>query len=311
MNAYTKSILRGITIGVLLLACNRPVSFTAKYLNQPLPGKTAERFAPDLLPEDRSFRDAAFTPDGKEFYFTEIVDGSFTIMVSKYEGGIWTEPAIALFSGEYSDFEPCITRDGRHFLFGSMRPSRDKPDMTGDADLWIMDRTDEGWSEPRLMPAPVTSGCMEYFPSLTDDGTLYFGRNDKANTRGDIYVSRLKDGVYQQPEKLPGSVNKPVSSFNAFIARDESYILFSMYIDGETGWHADMFVSFHEEDGQWTEPINLGSNVNSPGNDHAPYVSYDGKYLFFSSTRIPPKSELDDHDILWVDAGIIENVRPK
>jgi hypothetical protein len=76
-----------------------------------------------------------------------------------------------------------------------------------------------------------------------------------------------------------------------------------------------LFVSFRAEDGSWTRPRNLGAQVNSPWKDEYPYVSADGKYLFFNSNRPSSLYESPIPDgpgnIYWVNASVIEKARPE
>jgi hypothetical protein len=229
-------------------------------------------------------------------------------MFCSFQNGEWTQPAIASFSGKYNDFEPVISRDG-NFFFGSMRPTKNKPNMTNDADIWMMRAAENGWSDPEVLPPPITSSCMEYFPSVTTDGTLYFGRNDFAMTRGDIHFSRLIEGKYSKPVKLPAIINLTASSFNAFIAPDESFLLFSTYLQDDSHWYSDLYIASRNSDGKWSEPSNLGPNINSRGNDHAPWISHDGKYLFFSSTRLDSSGKNENHSIFWLSTNILENYK--
>jgi hypothetical protein len=279
------------------------------YLCQHSPGTVPVRFAPEYLPAAQNIRDAAFAPDGERFYFTRVDDERFTIMEMRHQDGSWSEARVAPFSGKHDDFEPCISPDGLRFFFASRRPSPGKPDMTDDADIWTMDRQGEGWSAPRLVGSPVSTSCMEYAPSITRDGTLYFGRNDEAMTRGDIHSSSSRDGVFHEVEKLPPSVNLPASSFNAFVAPDESYLLFSVYVQENERWQSDLFISFREDDGAWTDARRLSDEINSTGNDHTPFVSRDGRYLFFASTREAPDSAADMNGLYWVDASFIDAMR--
>jgi hypothetical protein len=66
--------------------------------------------------------------------------------------------------------------------------------------------------------------------------------------------------------------------------------------------------------GSWTRPRNLGARVNSPWKDEYPYVSADGKYLFFNSNRpsLLYGSPIPDGpgNIYWVDASVVEELRP-
>jgi len=278
-----------------------------EYLNQPPPGTKPVVFAQEFLPLNS--RDVAFTPDGKEFYFTQVKNDTFTILCSKYIGGKWTVPSIAPFSGIDNDFEPCISSNGKKFYFASMRPSKLKKEMKNDVDIWSMNRDESGWSKPKLVDATINTKCMEYYPSITKKGALYFGRNDSALTRGDIYSSKFIDNKYNRPEKLPEVVNFPGTSFNAFIASDESYLIFSTYLKNGLSWHSDLHISFRDSSGEWTDPQNMGEQINSTSNELSPWVSHDGKYLFFASKRLDSTGQNKKHNIFWVNAEVIENYR--
>jgi hypothetical protein len=69
----------------------------------------------------------------------------------------------------------------------------------------------------------------------------------------------------------------------------------------------DLFISYRMNKGKWSSGKNLGTNINSPGSyDLCPKVSPNGKFLFFISRRNGP-----DFQIFWVDAKIIEDLKPK
>jgi len=67
----------------------------------------------------------------------------------------------------------------------------------------------------------------------------------------------------------------------------------------------DLFVTFKSSDGSWIKPIHMGSVINSAKSENRPYVSPDGKYFFYASTKRGYR------DIYWVDAKIIEELRTK
>lgn len=270
------------------------------------PGDKPALLMPGLFHGITSYRDVAITPDGKEFYFAKMSKNRFVIMVAKCSDGRWSIPAVAPFSGKYSDFEPVISPDGKIFLFASNRPSGNKTDMSKDVDIYIMKRVKNGWSKPSLVGGRINSARMEYFPSITRSGRLYFGRNDMAMTRGDIHYSDPVGGVYGKAVKLPPQVNFPGTSYNAFIAPDESYIIFSAYLKGEKGLHSDMFISFRDDNDIWQQAVNMGKIINSDGHDHSPYVSYDGKYLFFSSTR---ERNPRQFRIYWVSTSFLNQLK--
>lgn len=73
-------------------------------------------------------------------------------------------------------------------------------------------------------------------------------------------------------------------------------------------WHAadqaDLFISFRQPGGNWTQPVGMGEAINSPRVDRFPAVSPDGEYLFFTQ-----RTRDHDEDVFWVSADIIERLR--
>src|SRR5215217_4416785 len=115
-------------------------------------------FGPGVLSTGDYDLNSAFTPDGKTIYFTKASPDfrSFTLVVSRFEKGKWSTPEVAPFSGQYSDADPFISPDGKHLYFCSNRP------LTGntpkkDYDIWVIDQSVSGWSQPRNLGAPINA----------------------------------------------------------------------------------------------------------------------------------------------------------
>src|SRR6185503_12011242 len=167
-------------------------------------------FAPNEISTGDYDSHPAFTPDGRTVYFLKNTpDFNFwTIVFSRFENGKWTEPQVAPFSGQYSDADPFITTDGKQLFFISRRPLPNSSSLAPRAlDIWVMDQNANGWSAPRNLGAPVNSEANEYFPTLTKDGTVYFGSGRSGGKGGmDLYRSRLVNGAYTEAENLGDAV---------------------------------------------------------------------------------------------------------
>lgn len=290
---------------IALLACGgapEPAQpLRGAYLGQTPPGMAPELFAPGIVSTRASELNAAFTPDGNELYFTRSIDGRETLMTTRRLDGVWTPPAIAGFSGAFTDVDPFITRDGRRLYFSSSRPVGDTGGTgeSKDADLWYLERAEGGgWGEPVHLGGLNTEGKDDYYTSLSDDGTLYFSIFE-ADGAGDIYRARSQNGGFGPVERVEGGISTEASEHDPFVAPDGSYLIFTSDRPGGYG-SADLHISFAGPDGSWTEPVNMGGSVNSAGYDFCAMLSPDGKYLFFTSRN----------DIYWVDAKLIEGLRP-
>jgi hypothetical protein len=219
-----------------------------------------------------------------------------------------------------------MTPDGKRLVFCSRRPLNGSGPPKADTDFWYVDRTDKGWSAPTHLGIIVNSDAQEYYPVFTRNGTLYFSSNREGGLGGaDIYRSRYVNGQYTKPENLGEPINSPFFEGDLFIAPDESYIIVTCYGRSESLGSGDLYLSFRQEDGSWSELTNMGSPINSEANEHCPMVSHDGKYFFFSSGRsihqayaVTPityeeKVELlnnpgcgRNEDIYWVDTKVID-----
>jgi Tol biopolymer transport system component len=227
----------------------------------------------------------AFTPDGKTLYFVRSTPtfNLWTILVSHFEHGKWRTPETPAFSGQYSDADPFITSDGLRFYFISNRPvaGKSKPDL----DIWVMEKTAAGWSEPKNVGAPINSSGSEWYPTVAANGTIYFG-SDREGGKGrtDIYRSRLVEGKYSEAENLGDAINTQFNEFEPLIAPDESFMIFMGGGRSDARGGFDLYISYNRN-GVWTKPANLGDKINSSGNEYSPTISPDGKYFLWTSTR--------------------------
>jgi hypothetical protein len=231
----------------------------------------------------------AFTPDGKTVYFLKS-NPSFTfwtIVVSRFESGRWATPEVAPFSGQYSDADPFITPDGNRFYFISNRPTDAAPGATprDDLDIWMMEKSKDGWSAPKNVGAPLNSPGNEWYPTMAANGTIYFG-SDREGGKGrtDLYRSRLVDGRYAEAENLGEPFNTQFNEFEPFIAADESFLIFMCGGRADSRGGFDLYISYNRK-GVWSVPVNLGDKINSSGNELSPKISPDGRYFFWTSTR--------------------------
>ena len=175
---------------------------------------------------------------------------------------------------------------------------------------------------------PVNTEDSEFYPSLTREGHLYFTRARKGSQLNMIYWSRLLNGRFQEPELLPEQVNCGINRFNAFISPDEDYLIIPAAGMDDSFGGVDYYIVFRTDNDQWSEPLNMGPEINSEAmREWSAYVSRDNEVLFFMSDRLtgigPDQwsyqglSELHNNPgngnpcIYWISAGIIDELREK
>ena len=295
-------------------------SVTGPWLGQEPPGTEPTLFLATALAE----RDTAWTPDGKQLFYS-LYERNRGVILTRSEGPDgWTEPVFAVFSSEYSELEPFITHDGAWLYFVSKRPLLGETEP-GEWDIWRLPRTETGWGDPEILPEPVNNEHKEFYPSLTTSGDLYFTSDRPGGLGGeDIWWAEWTGDSWAEPENLGPAVNSPGPEFNSLIAPDGSWLIFGTMREGDVGG-GDMHIAFRGPDGEFLPAVNMGEPVNSTAIDYCPALSPDGSILFFSSSRVPngnPEpttlAELEKlmdgagngrDNIWWVSAQVIEDLR--
>ncbi|MEX0324714.1 MAG: TolB family protein [Puniceicoccaceae bacterium] len=253
-----------------------------------LQGSTAvEPFLEDYLQEHVAVRDLTIRSDGEELYFSsQSLFGELSAILSmvREEDGQWSEPQLAPFSGSYNDLEPFLSPDGLRLYFASNRP-REGNDGE-DYDIWYVERESLAgdWSRPVNPGAPVNSGANEFYPAITEDGD-YFFTSDREGSLGKDDIFHWRTGGTDEPSALGTAVNSDGYEFNAFVAPDGSFLIYTAY--NRPGGHGsgDLYISYRQEDGSWGASENLGPEINSSRMDYCPFVDAEG-FLYFTSKRI-------------------------
>jgi WD40-like Beta Propeller Repeat len=231
----------------------------------------------------------SMTSDGREIYFCRSVPPHYfyTMYVSRFEKGRWSNPDVLPFSGRWRDSDPVLSPDGQQLFFVSDRVVDGKDSHTFRA--YVSRRSQGGgWGEPALLPEPINQPEQfnVYFISMARNANLYFTRFPAVGGgNSDVYVSRFVHGHYVTPENLGANINVPGAfTVEAFIAPDESYLLLGGWRPSGGYGSSDIWISYNQN-GQWTKPVNVGPPVNTSAREYSPRLTPDGKWLIFTSER--------------------------
>ena len=289
------------TILMSNVACQKSNKLSGKYIGQKKPGLVPEKFMPNIVSTDKIELCNAFSPNGKEFYFTVWKNGQNTLMQMKQNGEYWIGPTVASFSGKFNDVDPFVSSDGKRLYFSSNRPLNISNSLN-DSDLWYVEKTEDGnWGEPIHLKSISADGKDDYYTSISNNRTLYFSIFESHGGGGNLYFSKFGNNEYSEPVLLEYPINTEYSEHDPYIAADESYLIFTSNRPGGFG-KEDLYISFKNDLGEWNVPINMGNEINSEGYDFCPMLTPDGKFLFF--TRNIDRNG----DIYWVDAKVINNL---
>ncbi|MBN2484620.1 MAG: PD40 domain-containing protein [Bacteroidales bacterium] len=238
-----------------------------------------------------------FSLDGDELYWSKIVisnDSVFQlIMCSKRISGNWTKPTIAPFSKErLYEGGLIISADNKRLYFYRGQPAAVNKDVESN-EIICYSKKGNQWVNPKVI-------CSGFSPSVTNNGTIYFDSDEG------ISKISFNDGKMASIQLLDDKINlKGYKNWTPYIAPDESYLIFSRL--DYNGDYGELMISFRNiKTGVWSEPINMGSPINTWAQERFPSVTQDGKYLFFTRW-----TQNNNQDIFWVSSEVIERLKEK
>jgi len=268
------------------------------YLGQTPPGTTPELFAPGIISVDDDFEHSAavFSPDGKEVFWCTNVGGAtdqrvadnLRLYTMKQVNGRWTAPGPAPFVENIYVERPVFSPDGNRLYVEFASDTTRESDF----DIYVVERSGDGWSDPKPVSPLINSSAMERLHCVTADGSLYFSRNPFTR-REEILVSRYRNGEFTEPEKLGKSYDSDDYEAAIVISPDEKYMLIS-HTDIQHR-HVKLSISYKKADGSWSDrmeaPFYCGGFLA---------FSPDGEYIFYMN-----------EGIYWVSTSFIDELIPK
>ncbi len=239
----------------------------------------------------------ALSKDGLTLYFGSDRaggSGSFDLYISRRDclDCPWQAPVNLgpIVNTAASETGPSLSIDGHLLFFTSTRPGGQ-----GLQDLYVSRRVntqdDLGW-EPAVGLGPgvntaASEAGAEYLQDAEEGaGNLYFNRAPPGGT-ADLYFAPLtRDGDTRGPAILIAELSDPVATDQgASLRTDSREIYFFSTRTGGLGGN-DLWTSTRRSvHDPWSPPVNLGAPMNSPAADQQPGLSFDGRALFFASSR--------------------------
>jgi hypothetical protein len=235
-------------------------------------------------------RDFCISENGNEAFFTiQSPDSKISQLayLSK-ENKEWSEPVLMPFCDENMYMEPFLTYDGKRLFFVSDRPNNRSTDGKKNFDIWYVERKSQNdkWSEPINLGSPVNTEFDEFYPTLSQNGNLYFTMEAPTGMgKDDIYMSQWNGKSYDTPVLLNDNVNSDGYEFNAFISKDESFLLYTKYNAVGGLGSGDLYISRKDAQGNWLQAENLGEKINTTAMEYCPFYDQKNQTLYFTSRR--------------------------
>ena len=199
---------------------------------------------------------------------------------------------VAGVSSKHDEMLPFLTADGQEFYYLRRLPEPQAPTIyhreleRKQWQLCCSRLKDTAFTAGSVLPAPFNSGAPEGGVSITADGPeLYYSiiHNVNGYSNSDIYCVRRVAGRWQKPEALGPQVNGDRSwESQPTVSADGRVLLFASNRQGGQGG-IDIWRCHRLPNGDWSRAVNLGPNVNTRGNEKAPFLAADGRTLYFLS----------------------------
>jgi len=181
-----------------------------------------------------------------------------------------------------------ISNDGQRMLLY-------RDDVYGNGDIWESTLHGKVWSVPAKLPEPVNSSSHESSASFSPDGKTIYFVSDRLGGHGglDIWMcTQGEDSTWGKAKNLGTMINTSSDEEGVFMHPDGKTLYFSSKGHKSTGGY-DIYKSVCEK-GKWSEPINLGSYINTVEDDVFFVLTADGKTGYYSSIK---KSGIGENDI--------------
>lgn len=180
-------------------------------------------------------------------------------------------------------------------------------DKVGIGDIYFSDYRDGKFSD--ILPVEFKSVNDEKWwdthYTVSPDGKMIFFVSDKPGGYGkrDIYFMERVNGEWSKPANIGGNINTWSDEDSPFMGLDNNTLYFSSNDSSSMG-EFDIFMTVRDENGIWSEPVNLGYPINSVGDDIFYTHTADGKKAYFTSFR---KGGFGERDIYETD--LVSNVK--
>ncbi|MCB0608380.1 MAG: PD40 domain-containing protein [Lewinella sp.] len=196
----------------------------------------------------------------------------------------------------HDDYFPFLTNDQKKLFYTQHRNQPEKEE-----DLFYSEKEDGEWQSSTPFKGLNTPSFEGMSTFIRDGRRLYYTACGRENVLGpcDIWEALVNGEEVTGAGPVKGVLNSENWDSQAAVNCDGTVIYFSSNRAGGLGG-TDIWRSEKRPDGSWSQPVNLGVKINTPENEEAPFISNDGKTLYFSSEG---HLGLGDQDIFmsWLD----------
>lgn len=244
---------------------------------------------------------AVLSGDGKSIFFMNELPFYDAVYYSILKNGRWTTPV---------NITPQIQSDGNQFVSSVSYDGKTlyltyEDDFN--SDIWISWLKDSVWSKSEPVKGAINTRFWESHASISKDGkTLYFASNQKGIGAMDIYKSEIgNDNLWGQPVNMGSVINTPVNEDTPFITEDGNTLYFSSQGHNGMGGY-DLYRSKKDENGNWSQPENLGYPLNTTDDDLFYFPWQNGEYALISTFDLDGFGKEDIYEVQHLNGSMLK-----
>jgi outer membrane protein OmpA-like peptidoglycan-associated protein len=190
----------------------------------------------------------------------------------------------------YGEIGPIITQDGKTLYIDRKNHPENTPGSEND-DIWISHNQNGKWEMVKNIGKPLNNRSHNFVLSISPDensmlvnGT--YSPNGETSAPGVSITHRTMAG-WEFPKKVEiEDYYNDANQISYNLSADRKTLIMSVRRKDSYGEN-DLYVSFLREDDTWTRPMNMGSSLNTLGDEATPYLAADGVTLYFSTSGRP------------------------
>jgi len=193
-------------------------------------------------------------------------------------------------NSSYDEHSPALSPDGNTLYFTRSGHAANVGGVIDRGDIWYSTKTENGWSKARHAGNIINHPGLNGVVGFSADGNRmyllnYFDSDGQGggNMRNGIAVSTLQNGEWGEPERLRIRYFSNDSPYIGATINQEENTLILAIRSYQTEGNEDLYVSFKQGDGEWSQPENLGNVINTYGEEWSPFLAADNETLYFTS----------------------------
>ena len=185
------------------------------------------------------------------------------------------------------DYLPLIADQETYLLFTTRREGTTGKiyDLAGyyTADIYTSKFKTTGWSKAIALGYPNSYG-NEQTAGMSENGEIVFYYVNNPDSKNNLQIAEKAKSTFKKAGLIKDKhINaKGSEQISATITNDKDLVIYSSNVIGGQGGF-DLYLSRKLPDGSWADPENLGASINTVYNENYPYLTNNGKTLYFAS----------------------------